>query len=180
MRMSKTRLNDLWGTPRGWLKVLEQTAEPRTVRQPEELESIWEHQLSASAEFDFDRGTATADDKTTAVPVGNHGTREISNFRELFQDPNPPLELLMRIKEFAKANRGNPESLLPDEISAVLYYASIFVALVRCGQRISRLEDSQLRQGAEWVLAQPWVDEATKGLFREGSGSLRDSPGSGI
>jgi hypothetical protein len=59
------------------------------------------------------------------------------------------------------------EDEMPKEIAAVLYFAAIVVALRRCGARITRLSDGELRAGVEWVLAQPWIDPATRALFAE-------------
>jgi RNA polymerase sigma-70 factor (ECF subfamily) len=91
---------------------------------------------------------------------------------ELLHHPNPPAGLLDLAKHFAKETRDDPDSPLPREVSTLLYYASISVALARCGRRITRHDDATLRQGFEWGCAQPWVDEPTRDLLREGLRAL--------
>ena len=100
--------------------------------------------------------------------------------------PQPPLELLELVKDFAKANADHPENGLPKEIAAVLYYGCIAAALVRLKARISKLSDAELRRGLGWAVEQPWVDEETRQLLaravmeitpggaRDGSGMIRN------
>jgi RNA polymerase sigma-70 factor (ECF subfamily) len=96
----------------------------------------------------------------------------LRSFGDLLHHPNPLPELLEVAKEFAKENRTDPESPLPREVATVLYYACIAVALARCGRRITRHDDATLGQGFRWGCEQPWVDEATRGLLREGLRAL--------
>ena len=91
----------------------------------------------------------------------------LETFGDLLRHPHPPLGVLKLMKEFAKVNRDNPESSLPTEIATVIYFTAIVLALTRCGQRITGLDDDALRRGVEWVVAQPWVDESTRSLFRD-------------
>jgi hypothetical protein len=86
----------------------------------------------------------------------------------LLHHASPLLEWLEAAKDFAKEYRSDPESPLGSEAATVLYYATIAVALARCGARISRHDDDTLRQGFRWGSEQTWVDAATRGLFREG------------
>jgi hypothetical protein len=92
----------------------------------------------------------------------------LKSFGDLLYHPNPLPELLELAKEFAKEHRADAESPLPREVATVLYYASIAAALARCGRRITRHDDATLRKGFQWGCEQPWVDEATRGLLREG------------
>jgi hypothetical protein len=104
----------------------------------------------------------------------------LKSFGDLLHHPNPLPELLELAKEFAKEHRTDPESPLRREVATVLYYASIAVALARCGRRITRHDDATLVQGFRWGREQPWVDEATRGLLREGLralGGADDPPG---
>lgn len=118
--------------------------------QPEELGAIFRHQLQTSL----------------AVDLGVTGPP--NTFGELLQDPRPPLELLIRTKDFGKQHRNDPASPLPHDIATVLYFAGIVAALTRCDQRITQLDDDSLRAGIEWVMALPWLDEPTRALFNEG------------
>jgi hypothetical protein len=62
-------------------------------------------------------------------------------------------------KEFAKRNLYSPLSAIPHEIARVLYFASIGVALSRCGQRITTLKDEEIVAGLTWALSQDWLAE---------------------
>jgi hypothetical protein len=134
--------------------------------QPEELEAMLQHQLSAPLEIDISflgrEATCRLDVlRSAAVPP-------IETFHELFHHRAPPVELLELTKEFAKACRTRSDRLLPSEIAAIVYVLSIVVARTRCGQRISKLEDDALRHSLEWALEQPWVDPSTRALLGEG------------
>ena len=50
----------------------------------------------------------------------------------------------------------------------MLYTLSIVVARTKCRRRLTKLEDHAFRYSLDWALKQPWVDEATRGLLREG------------
>ena len=56
---------------------------------------------------------------------------------------------------------------ISDEVASVLYLLAIVVARRRCGRQISGLDAESLRYGLDWAQRQPWLDEATRGLFRE-------------
>jgi RNA polymerase sigma-70 factor (ECF subfamily) len=101
----------------------------------------------------------------------------VKSLGDVLQHPNPSLELLRIVKQFAKDNRSNPDSPLPREVATVLYYASLAAALVRYGERITRHQDAALQKGFQWALEQSWVDDATKGLFQEGMKRLGSSSG---
>lgn len=121
-----------------------------------DLAAVLRHQFAAPVGCDL--GPAGAD----ASADRRAGIR---TFGDLLHHPAPPVELLVLAKDFAKASRADPHAPLPKEIAAVLYFAAIVVARRRCGARISQLSPEELRAGVDWVLAQPWVDAATRGLF---------------
>lgn len=93
--------------------------------------------------------------------------------RDVLHGPGAPsVELLAQIKQFAKQQRLAAEAALPREICTVLYYGSIAAALVRRGQRISRLSDDELVRGMSWMSGQSWVDAETRSLAREAVAAL--------
>jgi len=122
--------------------------------------------LAAPVQLDLAEATAGNSPARTAVFPG------IQTFDELLHSPMPPIDLLKSVKEFAKANRDHPASVLPGEIATVLYFASVIVARWRCGEVITTLNDRELRVGIEWAIAEPWVDERTKSLLCEASVAL--------
>jgi hypothetical protein len=109
-----------------------------------------------------------------AEPLGKFGIEcdsapETRSARELLEHPNPSLALLIAIKDLAKRRS---KDLLPPEMALLLYYGSIAAAMVRCGQRISKLRDEDLRNGFTWAIKQPWVAENICELFRQASAKL--------
>lgn len=131
--------------------------------RPEELTAIFRHQMAAPILVDLG-----GFDPTTAVRLKTLGEAQhllLKSFSDLFHHPVPPLELLSLTKDFAKANMDHPESALPHEIAAVLYYVSIAAALVRLDKRITQLQDADLQRGLQWAKDQPWVDGETRDLL---------------
>ena len=122
---------------------------------PDDLGAILQHQLSARLETDLPQ-----DD---AVPPAMWQM----TFEQLLHDPRPPVELLQRVKRFAKACKLAGDGPLPPPVATVLYFASIVVARMRCGQRISELDDDSILRGMQWVRAQTWLDEPTRSIFEE-------------
>jgi hypothetical protein len=146
------------------LATLMATGEERAkLWRPDELAAIFRHQMSAPMLVDlgsFDSRTATKL-RTLSEAQG----LLLKSFSDLFHHPAPPIELLELIKDFAKANMDHPESGLPDEIAAALYYTSIAAALVRLDACISQLPDADLKRGLRWTMEQAWLDEKTKELL---------------
>ncbi len=134
---------------------------------PGELGAVLEHQLSASVDFDLQAVSHGPAGRVQAVAAA--AVPPIKTFRDLFTHSHPPVELLELAKRFAKQCRSHPESPLPDEVATVLYFLSIVAALMKCGRRISGLDNQALRHGLDWGLAQSWLDEDTRRLFCEGS-----------
>ena len=97
--------------------------------------------------------------ETGAAPGGAR------TFGELLHHPSPPVELLVAVKDFAKASRTDPDAALPSEVAAVIYFAAIAVARRQCGRIISGLSEGELAAGLQWVRAQQWVDPATRALL---------------
>jgi hypothetical protein len=131
--------------------------------RPDELAAIFRHQMSAPMQVDlgsFDARTASRI-KTVSEAQG----LLLKSFADLFHHPAPVIELLELAKDFAKANMDHPESGLPGEIAATLYYTSIAAALVRLDARISQLADADLQRGLKWAMEQAWLDEKTKALL---------------
>jgi tRNA A-37 threonylcarbamoyl transferase component Bud32 len=142
--------------------------------RPEELAGIFRHQLDARLAFDFDSldvglGKRVEEQAEKASPP-------IRTFRDLLWHPQPPVELLDLAKRFAKSCAGRPGAALPEEIARVLYALSIVVGMTRCGQRITELDDRQLREQLDWAAALPWLDDAARGLLAEGRRQIGTSP----
>jgi hypothetical protein len=136
----------------------------------DELGEILKHQLEAPLVFDLGTSDGQVTDDPPA-PTDPEASR-VSSFGDLFLHPRPPLQLLRLTKRFAKTSDRRKANPLPEEVATVLYYAAIVAALVRHGQRISRVSDSTLREGVEWVLEQGWVTAPLRGLFEEARAAI--------
>ena len=154
---SDSRKNQTDSAQLASLMSLDQAERPNW--QADELSAILQHQLKAPLMLDL-RLPAPA-------PAG------LDTFADLLHHSHPPVDLLEQTQQFAKNSARHPDSPLPREIATVLYYASIIVARLRCGRKITQLNDDALRRGLESLIAQPWVDEATRRLFREGLMALK-------
>jgi hypothetical protein len=151
--------------PKSLAALMEASGERSRLWRPDELGAIFRHQMSAPVVVDlggYDPGTASR-----LRTLGDAQSLLLKSFSDLFHHPTPPLELLELTKNFAKANMDHPESSLPSEVAAALYYTSIAAALVRLGARITRLPDTDLRRGLLWTRDQPWLDEKTKALLQD-------------
>jgi hypothetical protein len=116
----------------------------------QELATILEHQLR------------------TPLMVDVTDTDAQITFGELLTAQNPRLDLLDRVRRFAKACKIHPDGPLPAEVGTVLYLASILKALVACGERISALGDAELSGGVHWALQQAWVSGPVRQLLEAG------------
>jgi hypothetical protein len=95
---------------------------------------------------------------------------------ELLAGPNPALEDLRRLKDWAKENMTRDDGDVPREIAGALYFAAIYAARLRLGQRITELTEERLIAAANWALQLSWLDPLLAGLFREGMKQLNASP----
>jgi len=133
--------------------------------QPEELGAIFRHQMSAPILVDL-----SGLDPATAARLQTLSQAQsllLKSFLDLFLHPVPPIELLTLSKDFAKGNMEQPDSSLPNEVAAVLYYVSIAAALVRLDRRISQLGDAELKRGLEWAKGKAWVEPRLQQLLGE-------------
>ena len=124
-----------------------------------DLGDILGHQLQMPLPF-----AAVANEAPATDARGPHAAAAIT-FEGLLTNPEPPLELLRLTKEYAKTADQPPEGGVPPEVATVLYYAAIAAAVLRCGERISRVDDPTLRDGITWALRQQWVGEPLRSLF---------------
>jgi hypothetical protein len=120
------------------------------VHSPEELAAILKHQLDTPLSFDLGEV-----DDPASVTFGDL----------LFGQQEPSLELLQRVKCFAKFCKSTRDGPLPVEVATVLYFASIVRASTSCNTNISALDESGLRRGANWVLGQTWVRGPVRTFF---------------
>jgi hypothetical protein len=143
--------------------MLDRASFPAHVWSNDELAAVLQHQLAAPVSVDL--GTLRGMPPDRVLRLADGAVPPIRTFSDLLRHPAPPLDLLESTKRFAKLARDSPQSALPMEVAAVLYFGSIAAARNRCGKNISNLPDPQLRQGVQWVMAQPWLDHEIRALF---------------
>ncbi len=130
---------------------------------PGELAAIFRHQLASSVEFPF---VVLGDPSTKPVQdICSAADPEIKTFGDLFDHPQPPMELLRMTKDYAKQCRARGESPIPAEVATMLYVLSIVVARTSREQRITDLNDQSLCRLAAWAAEQPWIDEPIRRLL---------------
>ena len=135
----------------------------RDLWQPAEFGEIWRQQLDSALEFDLSTRIREA---TTTYEKARATTRKAPRtFRGLLGSARPPIALLKLAKDFAKSHAKGQNAALPRDIATMLYFACAAVALVRCGERITRLDDKKFREGVQWAIAQSWLDETSRGWF---------------
>lgn len=132
----------------------------------DELAAILRHQLAAPIAFDLSFLDAAPQQNCNALR-GNDDP-PIASFRDLFNHPRPPMELLQLTKDFSKACRTRSDAPLPDTIATVLYLLCIITARVKWDRRISKLDDRALEQRLQWAMEQPWVDDRTRAILCDG------------
>jgi DNA-directed RNA polymerase specialized sigma24 family protein len=133
---------------------------------PEDLRSLLAHYMSRPISFVLENLDSTAVENVR-TRAGVQGLL-VQSLGDLLHHRRPPVELLQATKAFARAHRQAACKAMPSEVATVLYYASIVAARVSGAQRISGLEDDQLRSGLLWVLDQTWIDDGTRRLIQEG------------
>ncbi|GMQ80487.1 MAG: hypothetical protein BMS9Abin04_486 [Planctomycetia bacterium] len=135
-------------------KLLSCTNSPSRLWEPGELKAVFLHQLSLPPEVD----------PLVEEPAAG-SSRPFATQLELLCLPDPSLPLLISMKQIAKSSVQHPDSPLPEEVATALYFAALAAALVRCGRRISRLDNAGLRWGFQWAIEQPWMVDELRGLF---------------
>jgi len=141
-----------------------------------DLAAICRHQLAAPVQVDLSAVDPSIAPKLATV-CGARGLL-LRSFGDLLTHRNPPLELLDITRRFAKTLRVHPQSPLPPQVAAVLYYASIVAARVRCQKRITTLDDAELRVGLSTCLSYVWLEDPMRSLLNEGLAALGPAEGS--
>jgi hypothetical protein len=138
--------------------------------QPGETEAIWRHQLNARLEADLKPGCFAS--RVSQLSQSDIKIFRGKSFGELLKHPQPPLELLKLIKEFAKKTLTSSPDLQFREIATALYYAAYAAGLMRHGRRIGKLSEDELTRGFAWAIKQSWLDDFTRELIRESKARL--------
>ena len=160
MPMTDTAESMVDATPQRLARLFSVDADPVGAWGAHELGAILRHQLASPVDAEL------------SPPAVAHGG-EIRTYADLLRHPHPPVELLRLLKNFAKCHCGHPLSALPAEVMAVLYYASIVAARFHAHARITRLTDSELQRGIDWIISQPWLEDTTRCLLDKALQNLK-------
>jgi hypothetical protein len=137
---------------------------------PDEIAAIYRHELNAPLHVELG-----ALDESSAARVGellaSVGT-ESRTIGGLLHSREPPVEMLMMLKDFTKALIDHPDGPLPREVAGAIYWSSIAVALARRGQRITSQDDAKLLAGFNWTVGRPWLDPQSAQLLRAALSAL--------
>jgi hypothetical protein len=135
-----------------------------------DLGAILQHQLDSP--LDLEPRQPGPSDSRHADRMSRTAPAAICTLRELFDDAQPPIELLERTKQFAKDCRSRADGPVPDEVATVIYLAAIVAARSKCGRAISQLDDVALRHALDWALSQPWLDAEIRDLLAPSRATL--------
>ena len=131
-----------------------------------ELPFLLRHQMSCSLEKELGALRRGAAEQVSELRRRHNGP--LTSFQDLFASPASPLPLLRMAKELGKRSMVSADGDLPREVAAVLYYVSISVALSRCHERITELDDDSLRRGLKWLLTREWVNDDVREWAAQG------------
>jgi hypothetical protein len=133
---------------------------PKADWSGQDFAAILQHQLDAPIDLDLKAAGLSSSQMPSSTPA-------IRTFRDLFNHPQPVLPLIEMVKQFAKQSIDSASGVLPIDIARILYYGAIFLARVHHKRRITSLDETGIRAGAEWALQQKWLDAKLADLFRK-------------
>ena len=87
--------------------------------------------------------------------------------RELLDDPQAPVELLQRVKDWVNISRLGNDATLPESVANGLYFLVLATALVHGGSRMTGLASHDLQSGEKWLLEQSWFEDGYRPLVEE-------------
>ncbi|MBI1374547.1 MAG: hypothetical protein GC159_17655 [Phycisphaera sp.] len=152
--------------PGNLARMLNMEASAIGLYSPTELGEVLQHQYNASIADDLIR--LTPDIRNRVYDLLDFADPPIRTFGDLLDHARPPAELLDLIKRYAKVGHRDPTQPLPLEISRLLYYIAIVLALTRCNTRITTLPPRTLVKGIDMLLDWRWLDPRTLAVLREG------------
>lgn len=88
----------------------------------------------------------------------------ITNLYDLISHGQPPRELLVALKDFAKTQLTGNSSLLPPTISRLLYVTAIIDAK-KHGVTISNMDNENIKLGRDWALGLEWIPDKLRSVL---------------
>ncbi len=136
----------------------------------DDLTTILDHQLQAPLIVDL--GSMQGVDSEHVRQLASARGLVLRSFEDLLGHSNPPLQLLVLTKEFAKRNLISPRSAIPREVARILYFSCIASAMVHSRKVISQLGTDELMEGFSWCLQRPWLKPELQEMFEQAGGLL--------
>ena len=134
-----------------------------------DIAAMLQHQLRTRLEFDL---LPLAEGRSDRNALARARAAGVSTFADLFQSPVPPKEVLLLAKGFFKTQAGRSSNRdREQEVAYLMYLVSIIVAKARLGLSISRLSPTDQYKAIQWARSRTWLDQATRGLLQQFSGS---------
>ena len=136
----------------------------------DELAQIWEH-LNTSSLDDVLHAHCPQIAVTYAGLTVLDG-HALASLRDLWQHPQPPLDLVQALKHDAKhaaaSSNDRPHGNgLPRPINGAIYTLCVAAAWLQRGHRITRESDARFRSNLEFVIKADWTDETAKALAQQ-------------
>ena len=92
---------------------------------------------------------------------------------DLFQHPYPPVEVMRAVKDWAKHCIQQNDESTPPQIASIIYLAAVATALVRCDQRITHSENTDLQVTFRQALGAAWLSRDVRRIFEEAMAQLK-------
>ena len=94
--------------------------------------------------------------------------------RACVDDPEPPLTLLTRLKDWSNVQRMGGNRAMPAPLSKALYFIICAVALNTAGTKITGAHDAALKSGFEWLQQQSWFPDSMHPHLQRAAAALAD------
>ena len=170
MALNDSNETSFFNRPEGLARVLALGDSTGDLWSPEEMQAMWQHQLSAPLQIDLDNmHSSRLAELKDAPDLQPHLSK---SFADLLLDPQPPFELLKMTKDFAKQILKSGEDSQLNEIATVLYHAAYAAGIVAHQKRLGGMDEAELQRGFRWALSRVWLDDSTRKLIGQASDSL--------
>ena len=157
----------------GWyLRLIDfaQQSDAATVWSPSEVQTVWSHQLDASVPTCIEELSPV--EALHALTLCESASPAITSLRDLFSRADPEVQLLTMVARWMEQTLGDPDELLPRDVSVSLFNIAIVLARSRCATRLIQTTDLDLARRADWVASRPWIDANTAQNMRHATEQL--------
>jgi hypothetical protein len=153
-------------------QLLEVSEEVASLWTEADLADFWKSLLTRQPDQIMAEITGTA-----SVPCAEQFSPEQTTFLQLMSEPEPALDILIRIKDAAKQSAVQRQTgrnhatkstnVFPPNVTMLIYGLSIAIARLRWNQRISSDPDSRFIPRVCHLLEFPWIDPRSRQILQE-------------